>query len=436
MKKFFLVICLIPFLFSSCGKVRSVDEIAEDYVVLILQIGEYDENYVDAYFGPEKLKTEADDNKLSLEQLAEKAERILEDLRNTHTSDFSPAHRTRYEALIKLTESAIANLRRLDGEKMTFDELSEQIYDVAAPKYPASYYEEIIAEIDTIIPGEEPLPERVSAFKDQFIIPADKIDTVFRAAIDEAKKRTSKFIDLPENERFVLEYVKNKPWGGYNWYKGDAQSLIQINTDLPIYVDRAIDLACHEGYPGHHVYHSIIGEVIAGDSSWLEYSVYPLFSPEAVISEGTANFGIKVAFPAEERVKFETEVIFPLAGLDPSQAGLYYRLLDLESKLEYARIEAARRYVDGNMTREQAIDWIVRYSLRSRERAEHTMDFIDTYGAYIINYAVGEDLVERYVNSLGGTPDNPEKRCEIFKNLLDKPVMPSDLQAVLDEHES
>ncbi len=436
MKRLFLLICLVPFLLSSCGKVRSVDEIAEDYVVLILQIGEYDENYVDAYFGPEKLKTEADKNKLSLEQLAGNAESLLEDLNNTYTSDFSPAHRTRYEALIKLTESAISNIRILDGEKMTFDELSEQIYDITAPKYPASYYEEIIAKIDSLIPGEEPVQERVSAFKDQFIIPTDRIDTVFRVAIAKAKKRTSTFIDMPKNEQFVLEYVKNKPWGGYNWYQGDARSLIQINTDLPIYVDRAIDLACHEGYPGHHVYHSLMGEIIAGDSSWVEYSVYPLFSPQAVISEGTANFGIKVAFPAEERIKFETEVIFPLAGLDPSQAELYYRLLDLESKLEYARIEAARRYIDGNMTREQAIDWIVRYSLRSPARAEHTLDFVDAYGAYIINYAVGEDLVERYVNSLGGTSNNPEKRREIFKNILDKPVMPSDLQAVLDEQES
>ena len=50
--------------------------------------------------------------------------------------------------------------------------------------------------------------------------------------------------------RFTVEYVTGKSWSGYNWYQGDYRSLIQVNTDLPIFVDRAIDLACHEGYPG------------------------------------------------------------------------------------------------------------------------------------------------------------------------------------------
>ena len=44
----------------------------------------------------------------------------------------------------------------------------------------------------------------------------------------------------------------------YNWYKGNLRSVIQVNTDLPLAVDRAIDLACHEGYPGHHVYNALL----------------------------------------------------------------------------------------------------------------------------------------------------------------------------------
>jgi hypothetical protein len=57
---------------------------------------------------------------------------------------------------------------------------------------------------------------------------------------------------LPAEESFTLEYVTNQPWSGYNWYKGHYTSLIQINTDLPVAISRALDLACHEGYPGHH----------------------------------------------------------------------------------------------------------------------------------------------------------------------------------------
>ena len=71
--------------------------------------------------------------------------------------------------------------------------------------------------------------------------------------------------------------------------------------DLPVYIDRAVDLACHEGYPGHHVYNVLLDKHLVRDRGWVEFSVYPLFSPQSLIAEGTANFGIDVAFPGRER---------------------------------------------------------------------------------------------------------------------------------------
>ena len=78
-------------------------------------------------------------------------------------------------------------------------------------------------------------------------------------------------MQLPANETFTVEYVKNKPWSGYNWYQGNYRSLIQVNTDLPIYIDRAIDLACHEGYPGHHVYNALLEKHLVRDRGWVEF---------------------------------------------------------------------------------------------------------------------------------------------------------------------
>src|SRR6185503_6212472 len=101
---------------------------------------------------------------------------------------------------------------------------------------------------------------------------------------------------------------------------GNARSLIQINTDLPIFIDRAVDLAAHEGYPGHRVYNALLEQALVRGRGWPEFSVYPLFSPQSLIAEGSANYGIEVAFPGEERVNFEKTVLYPLAGLDPSKA--------------------------------------------------------------------------------------------------------------------
>ena len=76
--------------------------------------------------------------------------------------------------------------------------------------------------------------------------------------------------------------------------------MIQVNTDLPIFIDRAVDLACHEGYPGHHVYNMLMEKNLVRERGWMEFSVYPLFSPQSLIAEGSANFGIEVALPGED----------------------------------------------------------------------------------------------------------------------------------------
>ena len=62
------------------------------------------------------------------------------------------------------------------------------------------------------------------------------------AAIAECRRRTPVHIASTENERFTMAFVKGQPWSAYNWYKGDNQSLIEINTDWPI-ADRSRDRA-------------------------------------------------------------------------------------------------------------------------------------------------------------------------------------------------
>jgi hypothetical protein len=224
-----------------------------------------------------------------------------------------------------------------------------------------------------------------------------------------------------------LEYVHNKSWSGYNWYKGNNESLIQINTDLPIFLERAIDLAAHEGYPGHHVYNCLLETAFARKFGWVEFTVYPLFSSQSLIAEGTANYGIEVAFPGKERMEFERSMLFPLAGLDKDQAENYSKVQALAEKLSYAGNEAARRYLNAEISRNEAAQWLVNYALMSPERAQQRTRFFDQYRSYVINYNFGLDLVRQYIERRGGTEDKPVKRWEEFTKLISSPRLPSGL---------
>ncbi|HEX9942866.1 MAG TPA: hypothetical protein VGG03_12675, partial [Thermoanaerobaculia bacterium] len=270
--------------------------------------------------------------------------------------------------------------------------------------------------------------DRYNAFRQRFVIPSARLDTVFKTAVAACRERTLRHVQLPPGESFVIEYVTGKPWSGYNWYQGNFHSLIQVNTDLPIFIDRAIDLACHEGYPGHHVYNALLEKHLVRGRGWPEFAVYPLFSPQSLIAEGTANFGIEVAFPGGERTAFERARLYPLAGLDAARAERYAEVQKLLQGLSYAGNEAARRYLNGEISRQDAEAWLVRYALMAPERAAQRVRFIDQYRSYVINYNLGQDLVRHYIEAHGGTADRPAKRWEEFAKLISSPRLPSGLQ--------
>jgi hypothetical protein len=321
-----------------------------------------------------------------------------------------------------------ARVRMLKGERLSFDEESRALYDAVAPTHPASHFQVILDQLEKRFPGGGSLLQRYDAWRRSFVIPSERLDTVFKAAIDGCRERTKAHVELPADERFTVEYVTKKPWSGYNWYQGNFRSLIQVNTDLPIYIDRAIDLACHEGYPGHHVYNALLEKHLVKDRGWIEFTVYPLFSPQSLIAEGTANFGIEVAFPGKDRIVFEQSRLFPLAGLDPSRAQEYYDVQALVDKLSYAGNEAARQYLNGEINREAAVAWLEQYALMSHDRAVQRVQFFDRYRSYVINYNLGKDMARTFIEARGGTADHPEKRWEEFERLLSSPRLPSGLR--------
>jgi hypothetical protein len=332
----------------------------------------------------------------------------------------------RHQYLKRQIESLRSRLAMLRGERFTFDVESKLLYDAVAPTHTAQEFDAALAALAQRLPGDGTLLERYQAFRDRFEIPKERLSAVFDAAIDGCRARTLEHVALPAGESFTLEYVTDKSWSGYNWYQGNYRSLIQINTDLPIYIDRAIDLACHEGYPGHHVYNVLLEQHLVRDRGWQEHSVYPLFSPQSLIAEGTANYGIEVAFPDGERRAFERNVLFPAAGLDPSQVDRFYEVMELVEKLSYAGNEAARRYLDGRIDAAAARSWLENYTLSAPERAAQRVRFFDQYRAYVINYNLGKDLVAAFVERRAGA--DAEARWREFAQLLSSPRLPSGLE--------
>ena len=408
-----------------------MNDVAEQYVKLVLEIGIYKPDYVDAYYGPEEWKpvntsnNQVDSNVIA--SLTGKVDDLLNKLEALGEYQATGLETQRYRFLYKQLLSVKGMISIIAGGEFSFDMEAKILYDAEPPHHSPEHFQNILDKLEKLLPGNGKLTKRLNDFRNQFIIPEENLDAVFTAALNECRNRTSKYIEMPGGESFKIEYVNDKPWGAYNWYKGKCFSVIQVNTDLPVYIDRAVDLAAHEGYPGHHVYNTLLEEKLTKEKGWKEFSVYPLHSPISFIAEGSANFGIEMAFPKNSRMKFEKEVLFPLANLDSSKVELYYKVLELSDKLSYTGNEAARNYLDGNWGRDETLNYMVNYSLRSEERAEKSLEFIEKYRAYVINYNLGKDIVKDYIERNGGSAEYPERRWRLFEELLSTPQTPSGL---------
>lgn len=409
---------------QSVAPAVSISQISDAYIRLTLEAGTHEAEYVDAYYGPTELQTAAKANPRTLAALVAEARTLTASIDAALPVTRVDADRRRALALRGMLVAAETRLQMLQGRKFSFNEEAQGQFATVPVLQPLTHYDAILSQLETLIPGEGTLPARVDAFNERYTIPKERLTIVFDAAITECKRRTAQHIALPAGETFTMEFVTGKTWSGYNYYKGNYKSLIQINTDLPIRISRAVDLGCHEGYPGHHVLNLMVEGRLARGKGWKEYEVNPLYSPTSVLSEGSANYGIDLAFPAAERLAFERDILYPLAGLNPTSAEAYWKMQQMTEALSGARLTIAKMYLDGEVSRPKALELTQRYLLLSPARAEQSIGFTDHYRSYVINYGWGKDLVRGYIER--GNPDE-KTRWQRMEKILSEPTLPSDL---------
>ncbi|MFP5305716.1 MAG: hypothetical protein ACLGI7_07815 [Gammaproteobacteria bacterium] len=402
-----------------------MDRLAERYVRLVLALGQHDDGYVDAYYGPPAWRTEVAAEKRPLDAITADAGAVIAALQALP----APADallQLRRQYLVRQLQALVAHAAALQGRRLGFDAEARALYDIDPLAFDAAALDAQLAKIDRLLPGPEPLAARYNAYVERFAIPPERLDAVMRAAIAEARRVSAEHIALPPGETFELAFVRDKPWSAYNWYQGGYRSRIEINTELPVTVARAIELAVHEGYPGHHVYNSLLEQALVDGRSWVEYSVYALYSPQSLIAEGSADYGIALAFPHAQRVAFVRDTLFPLAGFDAAEAERYLTVSEAGRATGQATIEAARRYLDGVADAETTVRFLQTRALYSEARARQRIRFFDSYRAYIVNYTLGETLVADYVERVAGA-DVP-RRWAVFAELLSSPRLPSGLR--------
>ena len=173
------------------------------------------------------------------------------------------------------------------------------------------------------------------------------------------------------------------------------------------------------------MHNALLERELAGRRGWTEYSVYPLYSPQSFIAEGSANYGIELAFPGDEALAFNRDVLAPIAGISADGLDRYVELGKLTPQLRAAQYAIAARLLSGEIGEPEAAELLQRYTLASPQRATQSLRFIKSYRSYIVNYGLGLDMVRADVE---GTGSDPATRWRRMEQLLSEPTLPSDLK--------
>lgn len=354
------------------------DQAAEMYIRLVLALGDRDGDSLDMYRGPAQWQRDARSKRATLDAIRADAAALTAQL------DGDPVRRA---FLARQLNALVARIDIIRGARPPFREEVRRLFDVEVDVPSSDASAPLRAEIDRLLPGRGSLPERYAAFERRFVIPADRLESVLTRAIAGCRAATAQHVTLPDDERIELSFGRNMAWSAYTRYQGRFVSRMTVNADLPLTVDRALDLACHESYPGHHLIYALLEKQFG--SGRPEFLAQLLFSPQSMLHESAASNAPALAFPDADRTAFERDQLFPAAGLDGSTAGEYVRISRLVDALHREEGRIVADYLDGRLDFPRASAALERDALMPG--ADATLKFVNQFRSYAATYTFGRD---------------------------------------------
>lgn len=390
------------------------DQLINDYLRLGLALGRHIDGLVDAYYGPPGFAEAAAAGPPEPPAvLADRARRLLGDL--AIDSDLDATRRNWLTAQVRGLHTTA---RKVSGEPIGYlDEIAE-CYGVRVGLVPEEVFSQAHKRIDEVLPGTGDLAGRYVAWREKQAVSPDVLGRAVQSLAEDFRERTDRSFGLPEGERVEFELVTGKPWSGFNYYLGGLRSRVAINTDLPVLSTHLGPLVAHEAYPGHHTEHTRKEVGLVRQRSQLEETIFLVGTPQCLLAEGLADLGIEV-IAGQRPEPVVAEHLQPLSV--PYDADLVGQLAVAGEALGAVRGNAAILIHDRGMDPDGAVDYVSRWSLLPRPRAEKAVQFLvdPTWRAYVFCYIEGLRLCRAYVS---GDPAR-------FERLVSEQVIPLDLAA-------
>ncbi|HYI43331.1 MAG TPA: hypothetical protein VD768_06890, partial [Sphingomicrobium sp.] len=178
----------------------------------------------------------------------------------------------------------------------------------------------------------------------------------------------------------------------------------------------------HEAYPGHHAHYVAMDRELFRKRGWSEYGVGIDSDPLVPVAEAIAEHGVSLAFPIEERIAFERDVLYPILGRKMQNEEQWRAFFAARPALLGSTATIARDFIENRIDEETAVQRLIRYRLQTPEAARQTVKMLKAFGAYLIASDFGWYAVDRAMKKR-----NLGEQWRLLKRMQREPMLLADI---------
>jgi hypothetical protein len=345
--------------------------------------------------------------------LVDDAEALMDD------PPFDPG-RARYLAAQVRALRAVAG--RLAGERPPLQEYAREALGVEAEWVRHEELEEAHAQLDAALPsGGGTLAERLHAWQSAHTLPTDRIDelpALVEKAIAETRRRTARYVPLPEDEVVDCRLQPGAHFLAAGHYAGGLRGTIYVNRDLPFNLADLLYVVAHEGHPGHIAESMLKDLVLVRDQGRLDQQVRFLLTPAFVISEGLGLHAQDLLFEGDEAQAWLTGNVLAERGMTAD--GDFAAIHRARNVLFGAWANAAFLAYEGRPEQEVA-EYMTRWVLLTEAEVAAAMGVLKAplMEVYTLGYYIGWKLLKAWL-------DVPDREARV-RRLLTEQLLPADV---------
>ena len=399
----------------------SIPDSVREYLLLGLRFDRLIEGFVDAYTGDPALRRQVDNEpRPDPAALARRAAQLRAELPASGLPEprarFLDAHLTALEC----------SGRVLAGQQVGFVAEVAAYFDVVIEPGDLEVYRQAHAEIDRLLPGADPLADRLAAYRARDEIAPERLEGAVQALSSPLRDRVRASFGLPAEETVRYEVVTDKPWSGFNYYLGDFRSRVAINADLGHRMANLPRLVAHEAYPGHHTEHCRKEAGLVRTEHHVEQTIFLVNTPQCLMAEGLADLGLQAAV-GPGWGPWAAEV---LGDLGLRMDGELAERLDVAAvDLLGVRQDAALMLHDQGVDPADVLAYLQRWLLVPEARAKQMLRFLSDplWRAYTTTYVEGYRLLRTWLEARPLVQPLSLRYLRLF----DEPLIPSVVRAEL-----